>query len=516
MSSKSQDVKVFPGDGSKKFHLLERTINTGNIAGFIETAPYVTNASGNNSNGVDVTKWHSVTVTHVAQDYSQTGWTGCSLTFIPWRYYEPIAPRAAATPPVGINIPPTGAWIADEQVTVSIDPVTLGLTQQRVFPTLNADKMFFQVTSVTAPGEEEGSTVAGAQYLRQSIFGVTPRPDDGTVPSVVGAGGSGGTASGTLVTIPTPVDTNVIQLAGNPIDLGAGNVGAGTQRVTLATDDVNIAAINANIAAILADTGNIDTNVAAILADTANIDTNVAAILADTANIDTNVAAILADTANIDTNVTAILADTANIDISTAASAVSLAIMDDWDAVHDAVAGTDGVRMMGYASDSQVAAVSANADDVRRALTRHGESYDAAHTYPTQSNRTEEIDPANQWYEYSTLVTVTNGTDGTYYYYIPMASYMRLDMQLILSGGSGTVTVTTEASIQNDGTAPASLSYLDVTNMAYGAASFTASAMLVDNTQFFGAFSYVRVKVVAATGGSNDGDWTIYMKKTWE
>jgi hypothetical protein len=97
-----------------------------------------------------------------------------------------------------------------------------------------------------------------------------------------------------------------------------------------------------------------------------------------------------------------------------------------------------------------------------------------------------------------------------------MASYTRLDMQATLSGGSGTCTVTVEASIQADGTAPASMVYQDVTNLAYGAATFTASAMLVDNTQFFGAFNYVKVKVVAATGAANDADWTIYIKKTWE
>jgi hypothetical protein len=189
--------------------------------------------------------------------------------------------------------------------------------------------------------------------------------------------------------------------------------------------------------------------------------------------------------------------------------------VDDWNAVHDSPAGTDGVRLEGYASDSQVAAVSANADDVRLALSKHGEVYEANHTYATQSNRTEEIDPANQWYEFSTLVAVTNGADGTYDYYIPMASYTRLDMQLILSGGSGTCTVTVEGSLQADGTAPASLAYVDVTNQAYGSASFTASIMLIDNSWFFEAMNYVRVKVVAATAAANDADWTIYIKKTW-
>lgn len=466
MTSKSQDVKIFPGDESTKFRLLERTIDTGAAIGFTEAPPYILNSTGNNANGVDVTKWHSVTVTHTAQDYSQAGWVNCSVTFIPWRYYKPITPQAAATPPV-VNIPPQGAWIADNEETIAIDAVTLGVTQQKVYSTLNCDRMFFQITSVLSIGEEEEAIIAGSQVMRQSVFGVTPRQDDGYSPTVVGAAGTGGSGGGGSVTIPDPVNTNVIQLAGNPIDLQAGNVGPGTQRVTIATDDVNLAAINSATADIASDTGN-----------------------------------ILVDTGNIDTN--------------TSNCATSLAIMDDWDAVHDAVAGTDGVRMEGYALDSQVAAVSANADDVRLALSKHGEVYEANHTYATQSNRTEEIDPANQWYEFSTLVAVTNGVDATYYYYIPMASYTRLDMQLILSGGSGTCTVTVEGSIQADGTAPASLNYLDVTNQAYGSASFTASIMLVDNSDFFAAMNYVRVKVVASTAAANDADWTIFIKKTWK
>jgi hypothetical protein len=472
MTSKSQDVKIFPGDESTKFRLLERTIDTGAAIGFVEAPPYILNSTGNNANGVDVTKWHSVTVTHTAQDYSQVGWVNCSVTFIPWRYYKPITPQAAAVPPV-VNIPPQGAWIADNEETIAIDAVTLGITQQKVYSTLNCDRMFFQITSVLSIGEEEEAIIAGSQVMRQSVFGVTPRQDDGYSPTVVGAAGTGGSGGGGTVTIPDPINNNTIQLAGNPIDLQAGNVGAGTQRVTIATDDANLVAMNASLDAIEVDADAIAVSTAAIEVDTSAIA------------------------------------------VSTAACAVSLDIVDDWNAVHDSPAGTDGVRLEGYATDSQVAAVSANADDVRLALSKHGEVYEANHTYATQSNRTEEIDPANQWYEFSTLVAVTNGADATNYYYIPMASYTRLDMQLILSGGSGTVTVTVEGSLQADGTAPASLNYVDVTNQAYGSASFTASIMLIDNSWFFEAMNYVRVKVVAATGGANDGDWTIYIKKTW-
>jgi hypothetical protein len=445
MSSKSQDVKVFPGDESKKFLLLQRTIETGNDIAFSEDAPYVLNATGNFAVGVDVTKWHSVTVTHTLQDYTLAELLNPTITFIPWRYYRAITPSIPNAG--GVVLPPEGAWIADDEATITLDPESNPISQQKVYATLNCDRMFFQITSCISSVEEEA--LGGPAWFRQTIIGVTPRPDDGSVPSVVGAAGGGG-GGGTAV-IPDPVNTNTIQLAGNPIDLGAGNVGAGTQLVTLATDDANLVAANLTLVAIEGDTSAIQ---------------------------------------------------------------ASVQIMDDWDAVHDAVAGTDGVRNMAYASDSQVAQVSANGDDVRVAASRHGELYDASHTYPTQSNRSEEIDPANQWYEFSTLAAVTNGTDGTYYYYIPMASYTRLDMQATLDQGTGTITLTVEASIQADGTAPASLVYQDVTNLAYGAASFTATAMLIDNTQFFGAFNYVRVKIVAAA--SNTADWTIYIKKMWE
>jgi hypothetical protein len=352
-------------------------------------------------------------------------------------------------------LPSEGGWIAEAEATVTLNPMGNPISQQNVYATLNCDRMCFQITSVVATVEEEA--VGSDEEFVQSIFGVTPRPDDGSVPSVVGSAGGGGGGGGGIV-VPDPVNTNTIQLAGNPIDLGAGNVGAGTQLVTIATDDVNLVAANLSL--------------------------------------------------------TAIELDTTAIELDTSAIQAAVEIMDDWDAVHDSPAGTDGIRNMAYASDSQVAAVSANGDDVRIAASRHGELYDASHTYPTQSNRSEEIDPANQWYEYSTLAAVTNGTDGTYYYYIPMAGYMRLDMQAELSGGTGTVTLTVEGSIQADGTAPASLTYQDVTNLAYGSASFTATNMLIDNTQLFGAFNYVRVKIVAAA--TNTADWTIYIKKTWE
>jgi hypothetical protein len=116
-------------------------------------------------------------------------------------------------------------------------------------------------------------------------------------------------------------------------------------------------------------------------------------------------------------------------------------------------------------------------------------------------------------YSSETLASVTNGEDDTYYYYIDMSGYKQLGLQLILSGGSGTVTVTVEGTIQDDGTAQASCTYADITNAIYGAANFTASAVLYDSDKESGIFKYIRVKVVASTTGADDADWTIYSKK---
>ena len=94
-----------------------------------------------------------------------------------------------------------------------------------------------------------------------------------------------------------------------------------------------------------------------------------------------------------------------------------------------------------------------------------------------------------------------------------MDGFKYFALQATLSGGSGTCTVTVEGTCQDDGTAPASCTYVDVTNDLFGAASFTASDMLIADG--VNPFKYVRVKVVAATGAADDADWTLYLKKLY-
>ena len=173
----------------------------------------------------------------------------------------------------------------------------------------------------------------------------------------------------------------------------------------------------------------------------------------------------------------------------------------------DARDGETNVRVTGgVVTTSQLAAL--DDDDIALpAMSPHGETYLASHDYTTQSDRVAEVDPVPEKYEYSTIDSKTTAT-ATYDYYIPMAGYERLDLHLEV--GAGTVTMTVFGSIRADGTAPASLPYIDVGTVIYGAASWTADAMLIDDTNMTGAFNYVKVTVVASSG-----TFDLFAKKHW-
>jgi len=214
-----------------------------------------------------------------------------------------------------------------------------------------------------------------------------------------------------------------------------------------------------------------------------------------------------------DVNTGALSAGTPRMTLATDDPAVtSLAIVDDWDAVEDAAIGTDGAVIMAKARNTQQAAV-AEDDAIIPVTNLYGELKIAGHDSATNSNRVEETDPISSHHVEETLAAVTNGTDGTYYYYFDMDGSKHFTTQLTLSGGSGTCTVTCEATLQDDGTAPASCTYVDITSALFGAASFTASDMLIGDQNY--GFKYIRYKVVAATGAADDADWTIYNKKLY-
>lgn len=183
------------------------------------------------------------------------------------------------------------------------------------------------------------------------------------------------------------------------------------------------------------------------------------------------------------------------------------------DTAHDAADSGDPVKVGGHARSTQASAVSVG-DRVRAIFNLFGEIVIAGYDWVTGSLRTSESDPIDQRYEYQTLADITDGTDGTYYYYVDMTGYRKSGFQLELDGGSGTITVTVEGSLQADGTAQASATYQDITSDTFGSASFTSTDMLIDNGEKLSLFKFVRLKVVA-NSGSNDADWTIYSKQLY-
>jgi len=188
--------------------------------------------------------------------------------------------------------------------------------------------------------------------------------------------------------------------------------------------------------------------------------------------------------------------------------------------INAASGGTAGVMTMLDARSSQITAVTSG-DAARPTANLYGEQVMAGYTWATQSLRTEEIDPIPEKFVSETLADVTNATDGTFNYYFDMNGFRYFTLQIALTqdAGAGAGDVYCYATVQDDGTAPGSCTYQDVTNALFGVSSvhtqnaatqvLTASDMWVADTP--NGFKYVNVKVITTTG--NTSDWTIYLKK---
>jgi hypothetical protein len=172
------------------------------------------------------------------------------------------------------------------------------------------------------------------------------------------------------------------------------------------------------------------------------------------------------------------------------------------------------VAIGGIAKSAQQTAVAAG-DRVRSVFNLNGEQVMAGYSWPTQSNRTEEVDPISMHHVEETLVNATNiTTNTTTYAYLDMDGFKYFSLQGVTSGTTPTdvLTVTVEATNQDDGTAQASCSYVDVTNALFGVSSWV-------DMDFFAVASvpvackYVRVKYVTSNGGGNDADLVVYSKR---
>jgi hypothetical protein len=192
---------------------------------------------------------------------------------------------------------------------------------------------------------------------------------------------------------------------------------------------------------------------------------------------------------------------------------LSIGVVDD-----DAQAATPGMLNVGgeyRAADTTYADGDATIvqTDVNGALKIRSKAYDSS----TQADKTAEVNPLNQQYVPATLIDETNiTTNTTTYAYFDMSGYKYFSLQGETSGTAPTdvLTVTIEATTQDDGTAQASCAYQDVTNSLFGVASFV-------DTDFYGIadevnpFKYVRVKYVTSNGSGSDADLTVYLKKLY-
>ena len=114
-----------------------------------------------------------------------------------------------------------------------------------------------------------------------------------------------------------------------------------------------------------------------------------------------------------------------------------------------------------------------------------------------------------------TLLALTNiATNTTGYGYIDLENYKYLVIQNETSGTTptDTLTLTLEATAQNDGTAAASCTYQDVTTELTGSASFvdTDCMWIIDIPV---KFKYLRIKYVTSNDAGDDADLTTYVIK---
>jgi len=131
----------------------------------------------------------------------------------------------------------------------------------------------------------------------------------------------------------------------------------------------------------------------------------------------------------------------------------------------------------------------------------------------TDSNKSFEVSPLSSHHSEETLADVTNETNATTNRFIDMDGYRNVGIHFEKTGGADSVTLTLQASNQDDGTAPSSITaWIDVTSDLTGSASFTADEFIMVDTPV--PIKWIRVQTVSA-GGANDADYEIYVKKVW-
>jgi hypothetical protein len=248
------------------------------------------------------------------------------------------------------------------------------------------------------------------------------------------------------------------------------------------------------------------------------------------------VASLMGDTGygNLRGDFDAVIATTKTITLSNLITGLSIAAANivaigmrastgevDWDWIWQRGSGklkvswTSGTLTITFAEDVLLAAgyevavwvegpprFQALASDGSPYLDARSPAYDEA----GQVNRVKETNPLDTRGQPDVFFDETNMTDGTYTTAkISMDRFKFPFSHLTLDGGSGTVTLTLWATVQ-DGDDPDALTYLDVTNSVFAVANFTADAIAGDHLGVLKGVTYFYWQIVAATGGANDAD----------
>ena len=149
----------------------------------------------------------------------------------------------------------------------------------------------------------------------------------------------------------------------------------------------------------------------------------------------------------------------------------------------------------------------ASADEYLVGIVYQNKGYSA----PNDAQQSIELSPLSEQYVGEVLVSGAALISGTTYYYLDMAGYRKSAVQIEVDDiQAGSVELTYEGTLQDDGTAAASCSYQDITNDVFGigsqfavsGTSNTIADMWVDNSEKTSALKYGRIKLGLTNGST--------------
>lgn len=179
---------------------------------------------------------------------------------------------------------------------------------------------------------------------------------------------------------------------------------------------------------------------------------------------------------------------------------------------HDAATAAAGLRALFVATSVDPADV-ADQDDVHPITDLRGALIVAGYNRTSELIRVQETDPINFWQAWDKIEESSMGTTGSpYEYYLSTNSYYRMSLQIDITAGSGTVTLTTLGTVENDDPDLTARNYVDQTTAWTGGATVTTSQIITDTNGFWGNFSAVKLNV-AVVNASNDSAVRIDTKR---